>query len=274
MQTTFYDIINSKIPKELSGYRMALFSDLHNNEIGHRSCELIEAIDALAPNVILVPGDAVNKSMNDKEAKGGYEFMLPLFAELSSRYPILYSNGNHEARLARLNKDGGYYTALQKVLKKRGVTILNNRSLYFRNRKLHFAGLDLPLPYYGKKHDPVDAAFLTSLLGEPDPDPFTVLLAQTPEFFKAYLDWGADLIVSGHIHGGVIRLPVYGGLLSPHRRLFPGYDYGSYKENGKEMIVSSGLAGPQFPPRILNPGELVLLTLYPSREDVPDATEC
>ncbi len=274
MQTTVYNIINSKIPKELSGYRMALFSDLHNTEIGPGGRELIEAVDAMAPDVILVPGDAVNKSMNDKEAKGGYEYTLPLFQELASRYPILYSNGNHEARLARLNNDGGYYAALQKVLKKRGVTILNNRSLYFRNRKLHFVGLDLPLPYYGKKHEPVDAAFLTSRLGEPDLQAYTVLLAHTPEFFKAYMDWGADLIVSGHIHGGVIRLPVYGGLLSPHRRLFPGYDYGSYRENGKEMIVSSGCAGPSFPPRFNNPPEVVLLTLYPSLEDVPDATEC
>lgn len=274
MQTTVYNIINSKIPKELSGYRMALFSDYHDADMQSCGRELIEAIDGLRPDVILMPGDAVNKSMHDKEARGGYENMLPLFAELSQKYPILYSNGNHEARLAGLNKDGGYYASLQKVLKKRGVTILNNRSLYFRNRKLCFVGLDLPLSCYRKEHDTVDAALLNSLLGEPDPQAFTVLLAHTPEFFKVYMDWGADLIVSGHIHGGVVRLPVYGGLLSPHRRLFPGYDYGSYKENGREMIVSAGVAGPKFPPRFNNPPEVVLLTLYPSREDIPDAIEC
>ena len=274
MQTTVYNIINSKIPKELSGYRMALFSDLHNAELEEHGREMIESIEAAAPDVVLMPGDAVNKSMHDKEAKGGYENMLPLFAELSRKFPILYSNGNHEARFAKLNEDKGYYAAMHKFLKSHGVTILNNRSLYFRDRKLCFVGLDLPLDCYRKKHETVDAAFLTSLLGEPDPNAYTVLLAHTPEFFKAYMDWGADLIVSGHIHGGVIRLPVYGGILSPHRKLFPGYDYGSYKENGREMIVSSGVAGPSFPPRFNNPPEIVLLTLYPSLEDVPDATEC
>lgn len=272
MQTTCYNIINSKIPKELSGYRMALFSDLHNMEIGENGSELIEAIRSLVPDVILMPGDAVNKSMHDKEKEGGYDRVVPLFSELSKMAPILYSNGNHEARLAGLNKGGGHYEALQQELKQLGVTILNNRSLYFRDRKLCFVGLDLPLACYRKKHEVVDAAFLTDLLGEPDPNAYTVLLAHTPEFFKPYMDWGADLIVSGHIHGGVIRLPVYGGILSPHRRLFPGYDYGSYKENGREMIVSSGVGGPVFPPRFNNPPEVVLLTLYPSREDVPDAT--
>ena len=274
IQTTCYNIINSRIPKELSGYRMALLSDLHNGEFGEKDTELVSIVRDEAPDVILVPGDAVNKNSGDRSPKGGYSHVIPLFARLSKIAPILYANGNHEARLARRNKGAGHYLAFQKILKKLGVTILNNRSLTVRNGKLRFVGLDLPLEFYQNRHERVDAAMLAGLLGEPEAGTYTILLAHTPEFFRAYLDWGADLVVSGHVHGGMVRLPIYGGLLSPHRRLFPGFDYGSYREDGKEMIVSAGLSAQSFPPRILNPLEVVMLTLYHSAEDVPDATEC
>lgn len=273
---TCYNVINSRIPKELSGYRMALLSDLHNCEIGKHNADLIAQIEELSPDVILVPGDAVNKNYNDENPRGGYERVIPLFKKLSAVCPILYSNGNHEARLAERNRRGGYYGAVMKVLKHLGVTVLNNRGLYIARKQVRFVGLDLPENYYRVKvpHGPVNAEYLNSLLGPSDPDAYTILLAHTPEYFKAYLDWGADLIVSGHIHGGIIRLPIYGGLLSPHRKFFPGYDYGRYTEDGREMIVSAGVASLKFPPRFNNPPEIVMITLYPSKEDVPDATEC
>ena len=273
---TRYNVINSKIPKELSGYRMALLSDLHNCEIGRHNADLIAQVRELGPDVILLPGDAVNKNYNDKSPRGGYEHMIPLFKKLTAVCPVLYANGNHEQRFAERNGGGGYYGAYLKVLRHFGVNVLNNKGLYVARKRVRFVGLDLPVSYYSKKaaHGPGDTAFLNSLLGEADPQAYTVLLAHTPEYFKAYLDWGADLVVSGHIHGGMIRLPIYGGLLSPHRTFFPGYDYGRYREDGREMIVSGGIASPKFPPRFNNPPEIVLITLYPSQEDVPHATEC
>ncbi|MDI9509764.1 MAG: hypothetical protein QM217_08140, partial [Bacillota bacterium] len=80
-------------------------------------------------------------------------------------------------------------------------------------------------------------------------------------YFKSYISWGADLVLSGHIHGGLIRIPFIGGLISPQIKLFPKYDGGLYVENDQYMVVSRGLGSHSFMPRILNPPEIILVSL-------------
>ena len=85
------------------------------------------------------------------------------------------------------------------------------------------------------------------------------MLAHHPAYFDAYASWGADLTLSGHLHGGMIRLPFVGGLVSPQMRLFPKYDKGLYTKKGKKLIVSAGLANHTVNIRINNPPELVVI---------------
>lgn len=100
------------------------------------------------------------------------------------------------------------------------------------------------------------------LLGRPDPEKFSLLIAHNPDFFETYADWGADLVVSGHVHGGLMRLPVLGGVISPAIRLFPAYDGGEFRKGKAAMILGRGLGTHTLPIRIFNPGELVVIDLY------------
>ena len=77
--------------------------------------------------------------------------------------------------------------------------------------------------------------------------------------FGTYRSWGADLTVSGHLHGGYVRLPGIGGIVSPQMRPFPKYDRGLYEEYGQYLAVSAGLGDHHMPVRIGNPRELVVL---------------
>jgi hypothetical protein len=77
-----------------------------------------------------------------------------------------------------------------------------------------------------------------------------------------YAAWGAELVLSGHLHGGVVRLPGMGGLLSPSREWFPEFDAGLYQAGNTQMFVSRGLGNSVIPVRVFNPPELVVLTLH------------
>ena len=103
-------------------------------------------------------------------------------------------------------------------------------------------------------------------LGKADKDAFSLLLAHNPVWFEDYAAWGADLTLSGHVHGGVVRLPFLGGVLSTSFRLFPKYDGGYFTKEGKHMIISRGLGAHTIPLRLFNPAELVVIELEPQEK--------
>ena len=103
---------------------------------------------------------------------------------------------------------------------------------------------------------------MPTALGKAKEDTFNILLAHNPEFFPSFRKWNPDLTLAGHVHGGVMRLPFIGGVISPSFRIFPHYDGGVFQEEGKQMIISRGLGSHTIPIRIFNPGELVVLQLH------------
>ena len=103
--------------------------------------------------------------------------------------------------------------------------------------------------------------YLQTVLPEKTPGMYTVLLAHNPDYFERYREWGADLVLSGHVHGGVMRLPFFGGVIGTNFRLFPKYDGGLFREDGATMIVSRGLGAHTIPLRIWNPAELVEIVI-------------
>lgn len=145
-----------------------------------------------------------------------------------------------------------------------------------KNSKLLISGLSLDMVYYlrtknkdgqaplansaaGKSKSVEET--LTAALGKKDEDIFHILIAHNPIYFEEYVNWGADLTLSGHVHGGLVRLPFLGGLISPSVKLFPKYDAGKFTKDGKTMIISRGLGTHSNMPRFLNPPELIVVHL-------------
>ena len=128
--------------------------------------------------------------------------------------------------------------------------------------KLRITGVSLGEEYFNF-HDntEMDRDYLTSLTGESSKNDYQLLIAHNPVYFTNYAAWGADLILAGHLHGGMVRLPGIGGLISPQARFFPKYDSGQYEHKESRMIVSRGLGSHSVMPRIFNIPELVFVRL-------------
>ena len=173
---------------------------------------------------------------------------------LSAIAPTYYVTGNHEWAL-------GNVPALKQTLADHGVTVLSNQftALERGGDTIVLAGIDDPNGYADQKTPEQLAAEVYAQWG----DPFWVLLAhRNDRFASRYSLLGADLVVSGHAHGGIIRLPFTDGLISHDFQLFPSYTAGLYRENGSALFVTRGLgnSGPSF--RLFNRPEVAILTLH------------
>ena len=156
-----------------------------------------------------------------------------------------------------------------------GIIFLDNASLRLGRGKsrIRLTGLSLPLRHFARfellplprRWEGTKTALhqgeLRRLIGRADPKAFQILLAHTPEHARAYGSWGADLVLAGHNHGGIVRLPLLGGLVSTSFRLFPKYDRGRFSVGKGEMIISAGLGSHTIPVRPFNPPEMLLITL-------------
>ncbi len=179
--------------------------------------------------------------------------------------PIFYGNGNHEYRL-RLHPEiyGDMYTKYKEALAEAGVQPLENQKVPFtaKGLSMEIYGYELPEHYYKKFcRSTLHREDLEKTFGKPDPEPFSILLAHNPIYFDSYAGWGADLTVSGHLHGGIIRIPGIGGVITPQVKLFPRYDAGHFKREGKNLVVSRGLGTHTVNLRIFNPAELSVIRL-------------
>ncbi len=238
--------------------RFVMLSDLHSTKFGKDNIKLINKIKELNPDGILIAGD-----MYTAERGTSTYIAEQLVTTLAKDYRIYYANGNHELK-TRERKDefGNIYEEYQTRLINNGVNILNNINIYLQDCNIKIYGLDLPFDYYKKFIKlRADKDFLNGLLSSPEDNELNLLIAHNPEYFEDYAEWGADLIVSGHYHGGLMRLPIIGGVISPRYKLFPKYDYGVYEKDGSKMILSCGLGTHTLPIRIFNPGEIALITI-------------
>jgi hypothetical protein len=125
-----------------------------------------------------------------------------------------------------------------------------------------FCGLELPVEYYQKPRSPkLKTDTMEQLIGKAPEEAFGVLLAHNPKYGSTYLDWGADLTLCGHYHGGVLRFGEHHGLTCPQYLLFPPYCCGDFHREDRHLIVSAGIGEHTIPVRIHNPRELLLITI-------------
>lgn len=257
-RTVRYKIESPRVPEEFDGYSIAHLSDLHGASFGEKNSILVEKIHELQPQMVVMTGDMA-------DCGDGSSFRLAdLCRRLSAHYPVYYVPGNHEQSMKEDEQ-----AWLLGTLDKLGVTVLKNqwRAISQGGSYVKVYGLVMAMRYY---KDPMSEDYVRGIhlfakdvekaLGKADGGCFNILLSHNPLYFPSYRDWGADLTLAGHIHGGIIRIPGMGGLLSPDLTLFPKYDGGRFEEKGRQMVVSRGL-GNHFLIRIMNPPELVGVTL-------------
>lgn len=259
--TVSYQIEEAKLPKSL---RLVLLADLHNKQYGKNNEKLLAAIDRAKPDAILSAGDILT-SVPGKSM----EPAMDLVRTLAKKYPVYYGNGNHEHRIYH-DSEKKYGTMGQKYrafLKGQGVCLLENAKIDLPEFQVRIYGLDLPESYYKKfKEIPLPVKNLEKLLGKPQKDKINLLIAHNPDFFESYAEWGADLVLSGHVHGGVVRIPGGKGVISTSLKLFPKYDGGLFEKGKSKMILSRGLGSHTIPLRLFNPAELVVIDLVPAKQ--------
>jgi len=253
--------IKTKKRKKGSRLTLSLLADLHNHEYGTENDLLLDAVKAQNPDMILLAGD-----MLVSDRRMSYRPAQKLICDLQTQVaPVYYSCGNHESRIRNWRKTyGDMYDTFMDPLKAAGVQVLVNDSITVQTPEgpicLH--GFEMDLKYYGKLRQlPFCETELQDVLGSPDAEAYHILMAHNPVYFDQYAKWGADLTVSGHLHGGIIRLPLIGGIITPQARLFPRYDRGLFQQDEKAMVVSPGLGTHTVNIRICNPAWLITIYL-------------
>lgn len=241
--------------------RAIVLADLHNKRYGRENERLLEAIREQKPDFILVAGDLVT-------AKPGrsLEPAIQLLKELAKDYPIYYGNGNHEYRMKLFPKTyGDMASRYGQALGKLGIEPLVNSRMILAEYGLAVCGLEIDRKFYRRFRIPeMPENYMTGMLGQAPKELFTVLLAHNPDYFPQYAAWGADLVLSGHVHGGVVRIPFLNrGVISPGLRLFPKYDGGIFKEGKSTMVLSRGLGMHTIYIRLFNPAELWVVEFEP-----------
>ena len=253
-----YTICHEKIVRKANGLKIAFLSDLHNSCYGRGNSKLLQAIQDENPDLILIGGDMLIGKNGDY-----MDNACTLLQNLSMKFPVYYANGNHESRM-KFNPDKyeDRYQIYEKKLKAMGVSLLCNESVFLEEQDITITGLELDEYYYQKgKKVMMEESDMEDLVGVSDRENFQILLAHHPEFFEKYSEWGANLVLSGHNHGGIVRLPLLGGVISPQYRLFPKYDGGLYKKDGNDMVLSRGLGTHTIKIRLWNVPELCMIEL-------------
>jgi predicted MPP superfamily phosphohydrolase len=252
---TGIDVKSPKLPDSFDGYRIVHLSDLHNKRFGRRQERLVKKIDNARPDIIVFTGDLIDSRHSDIEAS------LELIRQIVNIAPVYYVTGNHEWRSGRVE-------FLSKVLKDNGVHVLQSAHEKISNDGdgIYIMGIDDPSVYReGYKETTVVKREIEHMMNEvQDNDEFKILLAHRPDMFPLYSEYGFDLVLSGHAHGGQIRLPFIGGLVAPNQGFFPKYTSGDHKIGNCVMVVSRGLGNSIFPQRLFNHPEIVVLTLKKS----------
>ena len=257
--TVTYRITSNKLKKSC---RFVVLSDLHNKQFGKENAKLLQEIKRLNPNGILIAGDMITAKTGENS-----EPTLAFIQKLAKEYPVFYGEGNHEYRMELYpEKYGDMYTDFFAGLQKCELSLMKNCHKDLPEYGISIYGVSIERKYYKRfRVLPMEADYMKELLGKPKNDYLNILLAHNPDYYPQYDEWGADLVLSGHVHGGLMRLPLLGGVVSPAIRLFPKYDGGLFEGKNGKMILSRGLGTHTLPIRIFNPGELIVVELEPEK---------
>lgn len=248
IQKTNVNIKNSKIPKAFDGYKIVEVADLHNHNWKDK---LIDLIKEEKPDIIAITGDLIDSSRTDVDVA------IDFVKKAKSISPIYYVTGNHEAWSRE-------YPDLKQRLIDENVVILDDSRVFISKNGESIMLLGLQDPDFLRMYDGFGKDYTIQYKIEniiSDDDKYKILLSHRPEIFDIYVKTKIDLVLSGHAHGGQVRIPFVGGLIAPNQGFFPKYTSGVYSKDQTSMVVSRGLGNSVIPVRINNTPELVVVTL-------------
>lgn len=268
-----YKIQSEKLPKEFNDYKIVQITDVHSirNEI--QIDKIISKVKKQNPNLICVTGDLIDAEyylhQNDlylnNEIEEIEKFTVDFMEELVNICDTYYIYGNHEMMLL----DDPENNLFKKNLENIGVKILNNSIdiLEINNKKINIVGVQDPATlykdkkyaYYGNSNKDKVEKILNDLfleISEENKNNFTILLSHRPEYFELYDKYNIDLALTGHTHGGIIKLPIINGIYAHPQGWFPKYSYGKYETKDFTMITNGGIGYSKLPIRIFNPPEI------------------
>lgn len=243
-------------------WTFVFLSDLHENTFGRGNERLLAAIDAVKPDAVLSGGDLIVT----KKGRAKTAVSEALLARLAARYPVYCGNGNHENRMVWNRKEyGGNYERYIGRLKEMGIICLSDQSAVLK-KEVRISAVNLDPCFYKKANSgklaSMEPEYVEKKLGPAvGKDCFQILLAHSPLFFDAYRKWGADLTLSGHFHGGTIRIPGLGGVMTPQYQFFLPVCAGTHEREGRYMAVSRGLGTHSINIRLNNRPQLLAIRL-------------
>ncbi len=257
---TEYHIQDEKLPVDFDGLRIIHLSDLHNTEYGEDNQKLFDIIKQQKADMILITGDIIiGKPEND--VYKAVDFMNSL-CELA---PVYFSMGNHELRVS-LYEDvyGSMWQQFMDRVSDKVYLLFDEKVLINKGKStICIYGLSLTPDLYKRIiRTPMPKEYLQSLFGKCDKSQYHIFMAHNPDYFKEYAKWGANITFSGHVHGGMVRIPFIGGAISPMVHIFPKYDKGIFIEQDKYMVLSGGLGNHTLKFRVNNLPEVILVTIH------------
>lgn len=246
MKTVFYEITSDKVSERV---RIVQITDLHTTPYGKDMKTLIDAVDAVSPDIVVFTGDIFHEHRNNTNS-------LTFLSAMGEKYICLFAAGNHEFR------SDEWRDKYKEMTENCGIIVLEGDTFLANGIAVCGAGqaADGSLYWYEARQKCAETAA--------DLNCFTVLLDHYPENVDENRGYGCfDLMLSGHEHGGQWRIPgIMNGFYAPGEGLFPKYAGGryDYPEDGFTMIVSRGLDRSSNPvPRIFNNPELVVVDIVP-----------
>lgn len=249
-------------PKLTAPIRVLQLTDLHNSEFGENNERLVRMVSRQRPDMILMTGDMLNGREDETEIAAS------LVRRLTEVAPVYFSYGNHEVTHERM-----FARDLTAIFEEAGATVLDRtyEDVTVNGQTIRLGGIYgycLPEKYYSSgEAKRWECEYLKEFQ---DTESYTLLLAHLPTCWirNDNLDiWQIDCVLSGHEHGGQIRLPWIGGLYAPDHGFFPGRSSGIYaSQDGKRaMVLSRGLGSGVGVPRFNNVPEIVVLDIVPQR---------
>ncbi len=247
IHTTYYSFTNDKNDAAM---HFVLISDLHNKEFGEDNVRLVNKIKEQNPDFIAVDGDMVTRYFEDDSV------MKELLSQLAEIAPVYCCLGNHERDLADK-------IDFESEINSTGALLLDNEYIEFDtgNGTVLIGGMsDYPYYEYDAPDYDNDERYFWDDFKEASENQYSILLHHQPEYIgNIVTDSNVDLVLCGHTHGGLIRLPFIGGLFAPNQGFFPEYDTGQFDFGTTHMVITSGLgnSNPLF--RINNCAEICVI---------------
>lgn len=236
-------------PKIAAPIRAVQLTDLHNYQYGRDNQRLIAKIQKQKPDVIFMTGDMLN------EDEDRTDILLHLVREACAIAPVYFSLGNHEVGYEKTYGEGD----LTEQLEAAGAVVLEKEYVDTKiaGQEVRIGGVYgylLPEDW----EDGSEQRFLEAFV---QTDRLKILLSHVPEgllLWKSMEYWDVDLVFSGHVHGGQVRVPFVGGLFDPEEGFFPTYTRGMFSCGNGTMILSAGLGSSRGIPRVNNLPEIVV----------------